>query len=181
MLLSRHHDDFEASGCRSSDPTAGTTPTKPSRAKCVYNLHRKVDDVRVSAGASVYDTSGLCLLFFSSDLNAFGSTFEIEYEYENDAFVCPFLAHEMTSCFQLDNDLTHSLAHPGNFPLLDCGIPTNTLRVLLDAILKRLENVRTENFEIFNPSHCTSPAAFAHVSAFTSGAIGSRIPDNSIW
>ena len=70
--------------------------------------------------------------------------------------------------------------HPGNFVLLDCGIPTNTSGVLFDAILKRLESVRTENFEILNPSRYAAPAAFTQVSDFTSGAIGYRIPDNNI-
>ena len=41
--------------------------------------------------------------------------------------------------------------------------------------------MRTENFEILIPSRYAAPAAFAQVFAFTSGAIGSRIPDNIIW
>ena len=99
VSLSRHHDYFEASGCRSSDPTAGVTPTKPSRAKCVYNIYRKGGDARVSNGSSVFNTSGLCPPFSSSNLNAFGSTFGTEYEDENITFVCPGLAYQMTSCF----------------------------------------------------------------------------------
>ena len=94
VSLSRHHDDFESSGGRSLDPTAGATPTKLSRAKCVYNLYRKGDDTRVSTGASVFDTSGLCPPFFSSNLNAFGSIFGVEYEAKDTTFVCPISAYE---------------------------------------------------------------------------------------
>ena len=48
-------------------------------------------------------------------------------------------------------------------------------------MLKRLESVRTDNVEILNPSRYAATAAFAQVCAFTSGVIGSRIPDNNIW
>ena len=64
VSLSRHHDDFEAAGCRLTDPTAVATPTKPSRAKYTCNLYRKDDDARVSTGASVFDTSWLWPPFF---------------------------------------------------------------------------------------------------------------------
>ena len=99
VSLSRHHDDFESSGCRSSDPTAGATPTRPIRDKCVNNLHCKGNDARVSIGAGVYATSGLCPPFFSSNLNAFGSTFGTEYEAEDTTFVRPILSYEMLSFF----------------------------------------------------------------------------------
>ena len=91
------------------------------------------------------------------------------------------MSYEVACCFQLNNDLTHSISHPANFCLLDCGVPSHTSCVLLDAVLKRLETIRIENFEIFHPSRYAAPAAIAQVPAFTNGAVGSRIPGNSSW
>ena len=93
----------------------------------------------------------------------------------------PVSAYEVACCFRVDDDLTHSLSHPKNFVLLDCGIPSATSRVLLDPIIRRLEQIRTENFEIMQPQRLAAPAAITHVPAFTNGAVGSRIPDKEIW
>ena len=87
----------------------------------------------------------------------------------------------MASCFRLDVDVTHSLALAENFCLLDGGVPSRTSWLLIDALLRRLESVRDENFEIHSPHQCAAPAAIAHVPAFTNGAVGSRIPDNATW
>ena len=64
ICLAPDHKDFESSGCLASNPTPTATPTKPYRAKCVWNIHCKEDDVKISAGAGVYDTAGLCPQFF---------------------------------------------------------------------------------------------------------------------
>ena len=81
----------------------------------------------------------------------FGATFGIEYDLEGARYVRPASAYEVACCFRVDDDLTHSLSHPKNFVLLDCGIPSATSRVLLDPIIRRLEQIRTENFEILQP------------------------------
>jgi hypothetical protein len=124
--LSPHHGDFSASGCVASGPVIAATPTHAHRAKCVCNLHRKGDDTQVAAGAGVYDTSGLCSPFCSSNSNAFASTFGVEFAAEDTTFIRPVSAYEVACCFRLENDLTHAISHPANFCLLDCGIPAMT-------------------------------------------------------
>ena len=76
--LSPHHKEFAFSGCRASSPASVATSTRPHRAQCVCNIHRKGKDVEVTVGAGVYDTAGLCPPFFSSNSNAFASIFGIE-------------------------------------------------------------------------------------------------------
>ena len=194
VSLSPHHPDFASSGCVSSPPVATATPTRQHRAKCTCTLHRNGDDKMVSAGAGVYDISGLCPPFCSSNSNAFASTFGIEFEDDDATFIRPVSAYEVACCFQLSNDLTHVISHPENFCLLDCGVPSITSRVLFDAILKRLEAVRAENFEtldsvssrtrsqgVLDPSRFAAPAALAQIAAYTNGAVGSRIPGNDAW
>ena len=170
------HKDFESSGCLASNPTPTATPTKPYRAKCEWNIHRKEDDIKVSAGAGVYDTAGLCPPFLSSNSNAFGSTFGIEFTTDSTCFIGLVSAYEVACSFRLSGDLTHALSHPANFCLLDYGVPSTTSGVLFDAMLKRLECIRTWNFDIHHPSRYAAPAAIAQVPAFTNGAVGSRIP-----
>ena len=48
-------------------------------------------------------------------------------------------------------------------------------------MLKRLESIRTENFDIHHPSRYAAPAAIAQVPAFTNRAVGSRIPGDTSW
>ena len=64
---------------------------------------------------------------------------------------------------------------------MDCGVPSRTSGILTDDIRKRIDRIRTENFEIFNPSRYSAPAAIAQVPDFSNGAVGSRIPDNKVW
>ena len=71
VSLSPHHSEFPSSGCVASPPVATATSTRPNRAKCTYTIHRAGDDKMVSASAGVYDISGLCQPFCSSNSNAF--------------------------------------------------------------------------------------------------------------
>ena len=89
-------------------------------------------------------------------------------------------AYEIDFCFRIDIDLTYAIAHPEKKFLLDCGGSSRTSGVLLDAILKRIDKFRTDNFEIFNPSSYSAPEAIAQVPDFTNGAVRSRIPDNKV-
>ena len=126
ILLARHQKDFDSSGCSATDPVSTITHTKGRRAKCIYQLHRAMDDKGVSAGSGVYCQSGLCPPFCASNSNAFASTFGIEFDFEGSMFVRPVSAFEVASCHGLDNDVTYSLSHPENFCLIDCGIPRAT-------------------------------------------------------
>ena len=111
----------------------------------------------------------------------FASTFGVEYEADGAAIVQPISAYKISCCFHVDSDLTYAIFHPENVCLLDCGVPSQTSSVLLDAILKRLDKIRNENLEIFDPSRYSSPAAIAQVPDFTNGAVGLRIHDNKVW
>ena len=81
----------------------------------------------------------------------------------------------------LDKDVTYSLSCPENFCLIDCGIPRATSRLFLGAILKRLDAVNEENFEISMPRQVAAPAAMALIPTFVNDAVGSTIPDNRLW
>ena len=56
-------------------------------------------------------------------------------------------------------------------------------------MLRRLDEMRTENFELRGPSssdptakgHASIPAPIAMIPAFTSGAVRSRLPDIRRW
>ena len=181
ISLSRSHQDFHSCGCTASNPTPSETPTHLYRAQRVYQLHRSNDNVGISAGACVYDTAALCPPFCATNSNMFASTFGIEYNDGPTTFVRPVASYEVAKCYRLHDDLTYVLAHPANFLLLDCGIPLRTSSTFLNAITQRLDAIRTENFEIHDPLLSHAPAAITMVPAFLNGAIGSRIPDNSIW
>ena len=73
------------------------------------------------------------------------------------------------------------LAHPDNFLLLNCWIPTRTSITFFTAIMQHLDNIRTENFEICDPRLSHAPAVITMVPAFLNGAVGSRIPNNEVW
>ena len=137
--------------------------------------------MEVTAGAGVYDTSGLCPPFCSANSNVFGSTFGLRFEVDDAEYIRPVSAYEVACCFRLDNNVTHTLSHPQNFCLLDCGVPSRTSCMLFDAITRRLEAIRVENFKIHDPTRFAAPAAIALVPAFTNGAVGSRIPGNDAW
>ena len=55
------------------------------------------------------------------------------------------------------------------------------ITILESTILRRLEKIRTESFEIVEPRRLAAPAAIAQVPIFTNGAVGSRIPDSATW
>ena len=181
VCLSRHHKDFNESGFAISDSTPAASNTHLYRPRRLYNLHRPSDNTSVEAGSGVYGTSGLCPPFASPNTNIFGSTFGIEFTVKEDTFVRGVSAYEYTSTYNLDNDLTYTLSHPANFSLLDCGIPARTSSSIFKTVFTRLDSIRTENFELHDPSLSHAPAAVAMVPLFTSGAVGSRIPDETIW
>ena len=59
VSVSHHHEDFSSSGCFSKDPVTTTTPARPYWDKCIDNIHRSGKNIGVSAGAGVYEISGL--------------------------------------------------------------------------------------------------------------------------
>ena len=181
ISLARHQPDFDSSGCTVMDPVPTVSHTKDQRAKCIYHLHRACDDKGVSAGSGVYCLSGLCPPFCASNNNVFASTFGIEFDVDEDKFVRPVSAYEVTSCFKPDKYVTYFLSHPESICLIDCGIPAATSRLFLGTILSRLNAVNAESFEISMPRQISAPAATACIPTFVNGAIGSRIPDNHVW
>ena len=157
------------------------TPTRPYREKCIYKIHRSDKNIGISSGDGVYELSIHCPPFCASNSNVFASTFGVEYEADGVTIVRPISVYGIACCFRIDSDLTYAIYHPGNVCLLDCGVPSWTSAVLLDAIIKRLDKIRNENFEIFDPSRYSAPAAIAQVPDFINGAVRSRIPDNKVW
>ena len=175
-----HHEDFSSYGCFDSYPVTTATTTRPYWEKYIYNIHHSGKNIGIFAGAGVYDISGLCPPFCASNSNMFAFTFGVYYEADGVTLVRPIPTYEIACCFRLDSDLTYEISHPEKFCLLDCGIPSRTSAVLLNTILKQLDKIRNENFDIFNPSRYSAPAAIAQVPDFTNGAVGSRIPDNKV-
>ena len=85
IALSIFHKDFLDSGCTASNPTSSETPINLYRAKRIYRIHRHDDNKPISAGAGVYDTSGLCPPFCATNSDLFASTFGVEFD--NDATI----------------------------------------------------------------------------------------------
>ena len=181
ISLARHQDGFDDDGFSAQDPVPTATTDKQHRAKCMYNLHRPGDDRSVTAGAGVYSDTGLCPPFVASNTNAFASTFGMEFDLEGVLHVRPVSGYEVACCFRLNSDLTHSLAHPENVCLLDCGVPAMTSKCFIETMIRKLAAVQNENFQILQPRQFAAPAATACIPAFVNGAIGSRIPDNRVW
>ena len=71
----------------------------------------------------------------------------------------------------MDKDITHSLSHASNFSLLECGIPYYTSQLLLKTLIRKLEKIRDDSFEVIEPRRIAAPAAIAQVPIFTNGAI----------
>ena len=136
MSVYHHHEDFYSSGCFTSDPVTTETPTRPYRDKFIYNIHCSGKNLGISAGAGVYEISGLCPPFCASNSNVFASTFGVKYEAGGITLVRPISAYEMACCFQIDSELTYAISHPAKSCLLESGVPLRTSSVLLDAILK---------------------------------------------
>ena len=91
----------------------------------------------------------------------------------------PLIAsYKVTKCYHLHDNLTYVLAHLANFRLLDCGIPTCTSAAFFTAITRRLDAIRTGNFEIHDPRLSHAPAVITMAPAFVNGTIGFCIPDN---
>ena len=59
--------------------------------------------------------------------------------------------------------------------------PQTHFKIVLGAILQKLDAVNAENFEVSMPRQIAAPAATAIIPSFVNGAIGSRIPDNHVW
>ena len=64
---------------------------------------------------------------------------------------------------------------------MDSGIPQRTSFALLNALITRLDCLRSEGFEIFDPSVRCAPAALSQISTFLNGAVGTKLPDNRHW
>ena len=122
--LSRSHENFLDSRCTASNPTPSETQTHLYCVKRIYKTHQRNDNMHVSAGEGVYDTSGLCPPLCATNSNIFASTFGIESDNGAATFVRPIASYEVTKYYPLHDNLTFVLAHPENFLLLDYGIPT---------------------------------------------------------
>ena len=174
----RLQNGFENSEFTAQDPISTAAPTKNQRAKCIYYLHHPGVDSNIIAGAGVYSDADFCPPVWASGSNAFVSTFGVETEIDNELFVRPGSGYEVACCFRHNSDLTHFLAHPENFCLLECGIPAKTSKCVIETILRRLADIKNENFQILQPHQVAAPAATAYVPGFVNGAVGSRIPDS---
>ena len=148
-----------------------STSTHKYVSKRIYNLHRQFDNTAITAGSGAYEVDGLCPLFSSTNPNMFAATFGIECETSGTTFVRPISSYEYTKCFRLTNDLTYSLSHPENFGLLTSGIPAKTGRLFLNSVLLRLDNIRNESFEVFDPSLQHAPTTVSMVPAFTQSLV----------
>ena len=86
---------------------------------------------------------------------------------------------EFTLCFGLTDQLRYRLSQHVNWYALDAGIPALTSAWIFDHIYERLVTICNSNTEIFPPNQYAAPAA--HVQAFVSGVVTTRIPDHKRW
>jgi hypothetical protein len=83
------------------------------------------------------------------------------------------------SSLGLTNQLRYCLSQHVNWYALDTGIPELTSAWIFDHIHKRLVTIRDSNTKVFPPNQYAAPAA--HVQAFVSGVVATRIPDCKLW
>ena len=174
---------FKDSGLTASAPTPSTSTRTSLRQERAYNIHRPSDDPGITAGTGVYFDTGLCPPFCGPNTNLFGCSFGIEFSIPDDShqFVRSISPYEFVSCYGLDRNMTYAISQPTQFPHADCGIPALTSFWLLHAISERLLTIQLENFEVFDSSNHSAPAAFASVPSFLNGAIGVTLPSPSRW
>lgn len=177
----RTETGFADQQLHASDPIVAETHLRTSRARRIYNLHRPGDNASITAGAGVYSLDGLCPPFSSPNANIFGSTFGIEVSVGDSQMVRPISSYEVASTYRLDRNLTYKIAHPDNFLLIDCGVPGRVSAFVFEAINLRLNEIRTANFEVLDPSAQHAPAALSQVNCFLNGAVGVRLPNPDAW
>jgi hypothetical protein len=105
----------------------------------------------------------------------FRCRFGVEFNTEGHSHVRLFLPFEFTSCFGLMDLLRYHLSQHAYWHALDAGIPALTSAWIFDHIFERLMAIRDSNTKIFPPNQFAAPAA--HIQAFTSGVIATRLPN----
>ncbi len=167
-------------GITATVPTLSVLASLPDGVQPLYYLHLHNSNMAMLAGAAVMSLNSLCPAFDGlPNTNLFHSRFGIEYHVDDHARVRAILPFEFTPCFGLTDHLRYRLSQHVNWYALDAGVPALTSAWIFDHVHERLGAIRDSNTEIFPPRQYAAPAA--HVQAFVSGVVATRIPDHPCW
>jgi hypothetical protein len=161
-------------------PSPSVVVSLPDGVQPLYYLHFQRSNTATLAGAAVLSLDSLCPAFDGlPNPNLFHGRFRVEFCTDGHTHVRAILPFEFTSCFGLTNQLRHRLSQHINWYALDAGIPALTSAWISNHIHEPLVTIRNSNTEIFPPNQYAAPAA--HVQAFVSGVVATRIPDHKRW
>jgi hypothetical protein len=131
-------------------------------------------------GSAVLRDVDLCPPFNPiANTNVFGHYFGIKFKHNGHTYVRAISPFKFVSCFRLTDELTFKLSHPSNAFCLDAAIPARTSARIFEVILDRCIQIRSSNFEIFEPNQYAAPAAC--IQTFLNGAVGVRLPSPEQW
>jgi len=163
-------------GIRATLQSAMVLSSLPTRLKPIYYLHTRDTDTASIAGTAVLSLDSLCPPFDGSpNTNMLYCQFGVEFNTEGHSQVRSFSPFEFTSCFSLMDLLRYRLSKHAYWHALDAGIPALTSAWIFNHILECLMAIWDSNTKIFPPNQFAAPAA--HIQAFTSGVIATRLPN----
>ncbi len=183
VSLSMNDKSFAANvsnGVVATLPSSSVSASPPTKMKPLYYLHAQNSDTASITGTAVLSLDSLCPPFNGlPNTTMFCGCFGIKFHADDHTHVLAISPFEFTSCFGLTDQLRYRLSQPVNWYALDAGVPALTSVWIFDHIHERLVVICDSNTEIFLPNHFAAPAA--HIQAFVSGVIATRIPDQACW
>eukprot|EP00956_Cyclotella_meneghiniana_P018530 scaffold30928_cov30-Cyclotella_meneghiniana.AAC.3 len=161
-----------------SEPKPGASDS--ASHKVLYCLHPQNSDQDIQQGYEVCSTNHISKPWCPSPNDAlFKNLYGIEFHEDGDTFVRQLSPFEFARCFQLHDDITYKLSHGQFQHCFDCGIPSRSSLSVLSLCCGHLSAIRDANIEIFDPRPTIAPAAMC--PAFINGAVGTRLPDVTVW
>jgi hypothetical protein len=154
--------------------------TVDPRIKTMYYFHRPNDKPSNLVGSAVMSVGGICpALTPIVNTNIFGHYFGIQFCHDGHTYIHAISPFEFVSCFRLSDNITYKLLHPSNAFCMDATVPALTSICIFEHVLDRCIQIRSRNFEIFQPNQHAALAAC--VQAFLNGSIGVRLPCTKVW
>ena len=140
----------------------------------------RVHNPSTLVGSAVISDIDLCPPFNPiTNTNVFGHYFGIKLKHDGHTYVRTISPFKFVLCFCLTDKLTYKLSHLSNAFCLDAAILTRTSARIFEVLLDRCIQIRSSNFEIFEPTQFAAPAAC--IQTFLNGAVGVRLPSSEQW